>query len=72
MEDNVQYRRGEPVKDNAQLVERTVRIAHELNLEPATPDEVRHVLRLRGRKPGEKPALLVESEEPLSIEAVSV
>ena len=27
MEDNVLYRRGEPVQDNAQLVERTVRIA---------------------------------------------
>jgi 3-keto-5-aminohexanoate cleavage enzyme len=32
MEDNVLYRRGEPVENNAQLVERTMRIAHELGL----------------------------------------
>lgn len=44
MEDNVYYRRGEPVLGNAQLVERTVRIARELTLEPATPDETRAIL----------------------------
>jgi 3-keto-5-aminohexanoate cleavage enzyme len=41
MEDNVVYRRGEPVANNAQLVERTVRIARELERRPATPDEAR-------------------------------
>jgi 3-keto-5-aminohexanoate cleavage enzyme len=41
MEDNVMYRRGEPVTSNAQLVERTVRIARELERRPATPDEAR-------------------------------
>jgi 3-keto-5-aminohexanoate cleavage enzyme len=41
MEDNVVYRRGEPVAGNAQLVERTVRIARELERRPATPDEAR-------------------------------
>jgi 3-keto-5-aminohexanoate cleavage enzyme len=41
MEDNVIYRRGEPVRNNGQLVERTVRIARELERRPATPDEAR-------------------------------
>ncbi len=67
MEDNVQYKKGQPVQDNAQLVERTVRIAHELNLEPAKPEEVRQALKLRGRNKGEKPALLVDTEEPVSV-----
>ena len=44
LEDNVYYRKGEPVSSNAQLVERTVRIARELTLEPATPDEARALL----------------------------
>jgi 3-keto-5-aminohexanoate cleavage enzyme len=44
LEDNIYYRKGELVKSNAQLVERTVRIARELNLEPATPDEAREIL----------------------------
>jgi 3-keto-5-aminohexanoate cleavage enzyme len=55
MEDNVFYKRGEPVENNAQLVERTVRIAHELGREPATPDEARQVLGLRGRDSGQLP-----------------
>jgi 3-keto-5-aminohexanoate cleavage enzyme len=49
MEDNVLYRRGEPLTDNAQLVERAVRIAAELDRRPATPDEARAQLALRGR-----------------------
>jgi 3-keto-5-aminohexanoate cleavage enzyme len=49
MEDNVLYRRGEPLRDNAQLVERTVRIAAELDRRPATPDEARALLGTRGR-----------------------
>ena len=55
MEDNVFYRRGELLENNAQLVERTVRIACELDREPATPDEAREALGLRGREPGELP-----------------
>lgn len=55
MEDNVFYRYGELVKDNAQLVARTVRIARELELEPAHPDEVREALGLRGREKGKLP-----------------
>jgi 3-keto-5-aminohexanoate cleavage enzyme len=56
MEDNVMYRRGEPLENNAQLVERTMRIAHELDREPATPDQARDVLGLRGREPRQLPA----------------
>ena len=37
MEDNVLYRRGEPLENNAQLVERAVRIASELDRPIATP-----------------------------------
>jgi len=44
MEDNIYYRRGEKLKSNAQVVERTVRIAHELNREIATPAQAREML----------------------------
>jgi len=44
LEDNIYFRRGELVKSNAQLVERTVRTARELNLEAATPGEARAIL----------------------------
>jgi 3-keto-5-aminohexanoate cleavage enzyme len=44
LEDNIYYRRGELATSNAQLVERTVRIAGELNLQPVTPDEARGIL----------------------------
>ena len=56
MEDNVFYRRGEPLENNAQLVERTVRIAQELDREPATPEFTREALGLRGRMPGQLPS----------------
>jgi len=46
LEDNVYYRRGEKAKSNAQLVERTARIAHELNREVATPEQARQMLGL--------------------------
>jgi 3-keto-5-aminohexanoate cleavage enzyme len=59
MEDNVVYRRGEPVSENAQLVARAVRIAAELERRPATPSEAREQLGLRGRRDGELPAQLV-------------
>jgi 3-keto-5-aminohexanoate cleavage enzyme len=55
MEDNVLFRRGEPLADNSQLVERAVRIARELDRRPATPAEVRELLGLRGRAAGELP-----------------
>jgi 3-keto-5-aminohexanoate cleavage enzyme len=47
MEDNIYYRKGELVKNNAQFVARAVRIARELNNEPATPDEARKILGLK-------------------------
>lgn len=46
MEDNIYYRRGERLKSNAQVVERTVRIAHELNREIATPAQARKMIGL--------------------------
>lgn len=46
LEDNVYYRGGELAKSNAQLVERAVRIAKELNREVATPEEARKMLNL--------------------------
>jgi len=49
MEDNVLYRRDEPLHDNAQLVRRAVRIATELDRSPATPEQARELLALRGR-----------------------
>jgi 3-keto-5-aminohexanoate cleavage enzyme len=55
MEDNVYYRRGELVEHNARLVARTVRIARELDRQPASPDEARALLGLRGRAFGQLP-----------------
>jgi 3-keto-5-aminohexanoate cleavage enzyme len=55
MEDNVLWAAGELLRDNAQLVERTVRIARELGREPATPEQARELLGTRGRAPGAVP-----------------
>lgn len=44
LEDNIYYSKGVLAKSNAQLVERSVRIARELNIEPTTPDEARQIL----------------------------
>jgi 3-keto-5-aminohexanoate cleavage enzyme len=46
LEDNVYYSRGRKAKSNAELVERTVRIAHELNRAVATPAQARAILGL--------------------------
>ena len=46
LEDNVYFKRGELAKSNAQLVERTVRLCHELNREVATPAQARKMLGL--------------------------
>jgi 3-keto-5-aminohexanoate cleavage enzyme len=56
MEDNVYYRRGELVENNARLVARTVRIARELERPVASPDEARAMLGLRGRERRRTPA----------------
>ncbi|MDQ0189454.1 3-keto-5-aminohexanoate cleavage protein [Alicyclobacillus cycloheptanicus] len=55
-EDNIFYRKGELAVSNAQLVERVVRIARELDRPIATPDEARRMLgipRASGRSTGE-------------------
>ena len=44
LEDNIYYSRGALAKSNAQLVERSARIARELNIEPVSPDEARQIL----------------------------
>ncbi len=46
MEDNIYYRKGELAQSNAQLVARTARIARELGIEIATPDDAREILGL--------------------------
>jgi len=65
LEDNVRYSRTELATDNAQLVERTVRIARELQLEPATPAEARERLGTRGRDRGAAPIPIVAAETPV-------
>jgi 3-keto-5-aminohexanoate cleavage enzyme len=49
LEDNVQYRRGELARSNAQLVQRVARLAEEAGRPVATPDEARTILRLAPR-----------------------
>jgi 3-keto-5-aminohexanoate cleavage enzyme len=49
LEDNVYYARGQKASGNAQLVERTVRIAHELNRPVATPAQARQMLGLNSK-----------------------
>lgn len=46
LEDNVYYRRGELATGNAQLVERAVRIIHDLGREVASPEEAREMLSM--------------------------
>jgi 3-keto-5-aminohexanoate cleavage enzyme len=55
MEDNVFFRKGEPVESNAAYVERTVRIAEQLDRPVATPAQARELLGLRGRAEGALP-----------------
>ena len=49
-EDNIYYRKGEVAESNAQFVARAVRIARELGLEIATPDEAREILGIPPHK----------------------
>ena len=48
LEDNIFIEKGVLAKSNAELVEKIVRIARELGKEPATPDEARQILGLKG------------------------
>jgi 3-keto-5-aminohexanoate cleavage enzyme len=47
MEDSVYYTPGKLAKSNAEFVARVVRLARELNLEVATPDEAREIMQIR-------------------------
>lgn len=49
LEDNVYYARGRKANSNAELVQRAVRIAHELNRAVATPAEARQMLGLNSK-----------------------
>lgn len=46
LEDNVYYSRGRKAKGNAELVQRAVRVSHELNRAVATPAQARAILNL--------------------------
>lgn len=48
MEDNVHIGPGELARGNGQIVEKAVRIIREIGFEPASPDEAREMLSLRG------------------------
>ncbi len=49
LEDNLRLRPGHLATSNAALVEKIVRIARELDREPATPEEARQILKLPSR-----------------------
>jgi uncharacterized protein (DUF849 family) len=48
LEDNLYLEKGRMAKSSAEQVEKIVRIARELGIEPATPDEARTILGLKG------------------------
>ena len=48
LEDNLFLSKGVMAKSNAEQVEKIIRIARELELEPATPMEAREILELKG------------------------
>ena len=48
LEDNLYLGKGEMAKSNAEQVEKIIRIAREHGLEPATPEEARTILKLKG------------------------
>jgi uncharacterized protein (DUF849 family) len=48
LEDNLYLEKGQMAKSNAEQVAKIVRIAGELGIEPATPDETRQILGLKG------------------------
>ena len=48
LEDNLYLEKGKMAKSNAEQVEKIVRIGKEHGLEPATPDEARKTLNLKG------------------------
>jgi uncharacterized protein (DUF849 family) len=48
LEDNLYLNKGVIAKSNAEQVSKVIRIAEELGLEPATPNEARKILNLKG------------------------
>jgi uncharacterized protein (DUF849 family) len=48
LEDSLYLEKGRPAESNADQVEKIVRIAGELGIEPAAPDEARQMLGLKG------------------------
>ena len=50
LEDSIYLEKGRLAESNAQQVEKIARILRELSLEPATPDEAREILGLKGRE----------------------
>ena len=48
LEDNLYLEKGRMAKSNAEQVAKIIRIARELGIEPATPDEAREILGLKG------------------------
>ncbi len=48
MEDNIYLEKNRLATSNAEQVEKIVRIAHELGIEPASADEARQILALKG------------------------
>jgi len=51
LEDNLYYAKGRMAKSNAELVERTVRIAGEMQIDVASPEEARATLGISSRVP---------------------
>jgi uncharacterized protein (DUF849 family) len=49
LEDNLYLSKGVFAKSNAEQVEKIIRIAREFGHEPATPDETREILKLKGQ-----------------------
>ena len=52
LEDNLYLGKGDKAKSNAEQVERIVRMANELGLEPASPNQAREFLGLKGLEKG--------------------
>jgi uncharacterized protein (DUF849 family) len=48
LEDNLYLEKGVLAKSNAEQVAKMIRIGRELGIEPATPNEARRILGLKG------------------------
>jgi uncharacterized protein (DUF849 family) len=50
MEDNLYLSKWRLAKSNSEMVEKMVHILKEIDLEPTTPQEARHILKLKGKE----------------------